>query len=485
MAKREYTQQQKGIINSNGKLILCVARAGAGKTSTLEGYAEARPNNLILYVAYTKSVQVEASQRFPENVECLTTHALAMRKVGYQYQHKLGNLRITEVANELGVSMNFAKRMIDGVTNFVTSPDPRPSDNHMDTSILRNSAEFRIILEGVELLWRRMKDVNDVNIKMTHDGYLKLFQLENPVLEYDDILFDECQDANPVTADIVLQQKCTRVLVGDPHQSIFSFRNAINAIELVEPDETHYLTESFRFGRGVASVANAILAAKGETRGVIGSGKHQVTRFSVNKSKPYAVIARTNAMVFEEAISALNAGKKIKLMGEIKDYPFSLILDAYHLMTGNKSKIQAPHIKGFRDFYHLEDFAEKTEDTEARVLVRLAKKYRNNIPTLINRITMANQKDMNKADVLLTTAHKSKGLEFDQVVLCDDFLDFFEKDGTMKDSVDTEDLNLYYVAATRAQQALEINPKLLKFLQSRGWSMERANDQPKQPGPKL
>ena len=42
------------------------------------------------------------------------------------------------------------------------------------------------------------------------------------------------QDAAPVMADIVLQQdKCAKILVGDPHQEIYTFMGARNAMSAV------------------------------------------------------------------------------------------------------------------------------------------------------------------------------------------------------------------------------------------------------------
>uniref|UniRef100_UPI0013D42A21 UvrD-helicase domain-containing protein n=1 Tax=Klebsiella pneumoniae TaxID=573 RepID=UPI0013D42A21 len=68
-------------------------------------------------------------------------------------------------------------------------------------------------------------------LKMTHDGYLKLFQLSKPDLskQFGLIMVDEWQDTNEVTMDIVLEQDARLILVGDRHQSIYGFRGATNA----------------------------------------------------------------------------------------------------------------------------------------------------------------------------------------------------------------------------------------------------------------
>merc|ERR1711983_330143 len=99
-----------------------------------------------------------------------------------------------------------------------------------------------------------MCNVHDLTLGMTFDGYLKLFQLEGHKLEHDFMLVDEAQDVTPVVADIVLSQKKPTILVGDPHQSIYGFRGAVNAMAKVNATETLCLTQSFRFGPEISFV---------------------------------------------------------------------------------------------------------------------------------------------------------------------------------------------------------------------------------------
>ena len=70
-----------------------------------------------------------------------------------------------------------------------------------------------------------MVDTADASVPMTHAGYLKLYQLSKPCLsrDFDMVLLDEAQDSNPASADVVLSQACPKILVGDSHQSIYSF----------------------------------------------------------------------------------------------------------------------------------------------------------------------------------------------------------------------------------------------------------------------
>ena len=43
--------------------------------------------------------------------------------------------------------------------------------------------------------------------------------------------------------DILLSQSCAKILVGDPHQQIYAFRGARNALQEVKGTHTFYLTQ--------------------------------------------------------------------------------------------------------------------------------------------------------------------------------------------------------------------------------------------------
>ncbi|EMJ2324923.1 ATP-binding domain-containing protein, partial [Salmonella enterica] len=66
------------------------------------------------------------------------------------------------------------------------------------------------------------------------------------------------------------------------------------------------------------------------------------------------------------------------------------------------------------------------------------------------------------ADVTVCTAHRSKGLEWDVVALYDDFADILDPDMPV-DRRDDE-LNLLYVAATRARRLLVPDPVIREIL---------------------
>lgn len=43
--------------------------------------------------------------------------------------------------------------------------------------------------------------------------------------------------------DVLLSQRCGKILVGDPHQQIYTFRGAVNALNCVDHTHIYYLTQ--------------------------------------------------------------------------------------------------------------------------------------------------------------------------------------------------------------------------------------------------
>lgn len=66
------TEQQLAVVSSGSKALKVVAFAGAGKTSTLRAYAQARPEQRILYLAFNRAIAREATGRFTSNVTSIS-----------------------------------------------------------------------------------------------------------------------------------------------------------------------------------------------------------------------------------------------------------------------------------------------------------------------------------------------------------------------------------------------------------------------------
>lgn len=474
-----HTDEQQLVIEADGQTILVIALAGTGKTTTLVGYTVARPAEHFLYIAFNKAIQLEGAARFPKNVTCLTTHSLAYRAFGFNYKSKLGNPRFWDVKDLLGANLanDWSNLVLQAVANFHSSADEKITKAHFPVAYVvpANLAEAKAreeaLIRDAGRVWAAMQDTESA-MPMPHDGYLKLYQLSKPDLSrYGTLLFDEAQDSNPVTADIVMGQKGRKILVGDHHQSIYQFRGAQNAMKNVKADQSFYLTKSFRFGEGVAWVANRILENwKGERHSLRGVGKYPDTEFELPRNEGYAAICRTNAKVFELASEALKNNKHVCFVGGPEGYKLESILDAYRLFLGDLDQIKDRYFKRFEKWDTFVEYASATEDPEAVMLSRIVGIYNHDIPGLIELIRRKG-KTFEKgigADLILTTAHKSKGLEFENVLLTDDYVSFFDQDGDLRRQMDESEVNLLYVAVTRAEKAIQLNETTLEWLRHIG-----------------
>lgn len=488
------TPEQQLIVSSRSPFLRVNAFAGTGKTTTLVSYAKARPNERMVYIAFNKSIQLEAARKFGPNVKCTTSHGMAYARFGAEYNDAgklVDRVRINEVLDALDLrqypdafSMYVADASLKALNRYLCSDSSTLMENHTAGLVVPNTnVSASDIVFCAQRLWEKMCDVNDPSIGMVHDGYLKRYQLSDPQLKYDRILFDEAQDANGVTAAIVDSQPCDKVIVGDSHQAIYSFRGAVNAMQMFDAKDTLYLTKSFRFGQPIADVANVLLGTfKGEKKPIQGTDEPGSIG-KLDTKKPYTVIARANATLFDEAINLMNQGKRLHFVGGIQGYRMGDLLDTYNLFSGQSERIKSPHLKAFSDFDTAEQFAEMSDDKELKSLINVVKRHTSRLPGLISKLKQADTPEASHADVSLTTAHKSKGLEWEQVRLTDDYMTLMDqyKKPRKIDFSEGEDVNILYVAVTRAQKTLQPFPELKELLDFKGMEaaqQERAKRKP-------
>ncbi|KAL7882540.1 hypothetical protein SRHO_G00001980 [Serrasalmus rhombeus] len=515
----QVTHEQQQVLNHDiqrDHTVKIMAFAGTGKTTTLVKYAQQRSDLRFLYVSFNKSVATQANSSFPCNVECRTIHSMAYKAIGHRYR-KLGklcnNVQPFTVAWKLpegrGGFVN-AKVVTQTINNFCASTDPYIDTQHVP-SVYRNTngrderpdeAKKMLFAGDAQDIWDKMvqmEPTREMAYHMTHDGYLKLWQMQRPVLKgYDVIFIDEAQDCTPVIMDIMLSQRCGKILVGDPHQQIYTFRGAVNALYTVPHTHLYYLTQSFRFGSEIAYIGATILdVCKKVKKNLVGGhqdgsvrGEDRETLESVKQATSQvrgkvAILCRCNVTVFSEAVRLTDANSscKIHIVGGVENFGLRKILDIWILMQ--------PEVKRMRDNLRIRDsfirsfckeklggyaglkrYATHTEDRELEAKLSVVEKYNARIPELVERIYNCAQRSPDTADYILGTVHKSKGLEFDTVVVTDDFMKVPCSRHNLQRmnispgirNVDADEWNLLYVAVTRARRALYITKSICNIL---------------------
>jgi len=486
------TSEQQAIIESTGNIKIN-AVAGSGKTTTLIEYAKTRaPRSRILYLAFNKSVKLEAQRKFAEkglhNVRVETAHSLAYRYIvhNHGYTVRPNGYTTHEIAGILGLKGDGEKHAEFIIANhinrfisfFCNSAVPKVQQlNYRDvvTEPKANrfvSSFYDYIEKQTRLLLAKM-DAGEMDI--THDFYLKKFQLSAPALPYDYILFDEGQDASPAMVEVFKNQPAIKVIVGDTHQQIYGFRFAVNALEQVD-FPIHHLSHSFRFNQDIADLAMNVLQWKKHIE-----QPHQLSiagKGGSNTLHSKAVIGRTNLGLLLRVITYMDEHKNasgIYFEGNISSYTYAddgaSLYDVLNLYNSHRFKIKDPLIKSMKDLEELEDYIDKTGDVQLSMMVEIVKEYGNRIPAIIKSIKDRHiaDDDKQKASVIFSTVHRCKGMEYDSVELVQDFITEEKLVRNVKELKDqpeaiaalSEEVNLLYVAVTRTKSILHIPEKHL------------------------
>lgn len=486
------TAEQEAILQSTGNIKIN-AVAGSGKTTTLIHYAATRPKgSRILYLAFNRPVKEEAKKKFIahglHNVQVETAHSLAYKAIvaGSAYTVRQQGYSTFEIAQLLGLADHgekhgayiLANHIAKFLAYFCNSTAQKVQDlNYLDTVTDAKAkvfvkAFYKPLVDGTRHLLKRM---HDANIEITHDFYLKLFQLSNPVLHYDYILFDEGQDASPAMLDVFLKQGATKVLVGDAHQQIYSWRYAVNSLDKVD-FATFQLSASFRFNQDIANLGSAILQWKEHVQAhepvvITGSGVPV-------KAGTKATLARTNLGLLLRAITYITEHNDVQHLyfeGNINSYVYAdegaSLYDVLSLYNGRHEGIRDTLLQTMNSMEDLEEYIEKTEDVQLGMMVEIVAEYGNAIPGLIKELKRKHVGDAEKeqAEMIFSTVHRCKGMEYDAVQLVEDFITeaALEKMEERKEDLKNnlvklnEEINLLYVAVTRTRGLLRIPESLL------------------------
>ncbi len=499
MAKKELsftpTEEQTAIKEAfpDHRFLTIQAKSGSGKTSTLYLLANSTEDR-ILYLAFNKSMAEEARRKMPPNVECRTLHSICYQFLDHRLRAKLSRPE-GQYVNVAGTGSEIAKKfkinnLIDKrgktlltramiglmikqtVGKFEFSDDPFISRKHFPgvhlADIKRKGInEHKLITEVVKYakqLWRERIDPNTDTL-MTHDTYVKLFELSGADLGYDIIFGDEFQDVNPAFLSILRNAKSAKqvVVVGDEYQSIYQFRGSQNMMKETSTYGAELpLTACFRFGPKVANIANMILSDKEPLRHplvgkgfdtVVGSYKSDI----VDYTKPYTIIFRKNLTLLMEAMDRIADGEEIIINVDTRDF-ISMVDSVNALRRGDIEKVKHETVLPYADWNEFVECAEA--DPDAKRLLNIVVSGKAN--TIAH--TLRTHRNSPTAKVTLTTAHKSKGLEWDQVIVANDFPSNYDKKTGEWVGLEEAERNLLYVAHTRCVKCLQWNTTVQEII---------------------
>lgn len=473
------SQQQIEVSNITSDAVINSV-AGSGKTTALIELCKNNRDKNILYIAYNRTVREHAVLKMREaglsNVRVETAHSLAysyiVRGNWYRVSQNFNVKEVYDALNLSGKDMEFSdakiiKELFDTFCNIT------------DAEYIKYLKEnYKKYISFVNQLYWAM---DSGKIPISHDFYLKKFQMSNPKLEYDFILFDEGQDASPVMLDIVEKQDCTKVVVGDSSQQIYSWRHAVDSLQSLDYKK-YYLDKSFRFGKNIAEVANEILNYRDKAL-KLGNKEFKSVRVigtdvPNNSGGSYAKLSRSNIRLLREAIEIVyESNKTIYIQGDINSYLYSQdgvsLYDVLNLYLDKHENIRNYIVKSMKSISELKEYCEDTGDRQVRTMVILVEEFGARLFRMIKDLRNRIVTDEEESDVILSTVHKAKGLEYDIVeLLSEDFITESEirtelesKDDTSEKNLPAliEEINILYVAVTRAKKKLIIPAEYLPF----------------------
>jgi hypothetical protein len=464
------TDEQAAIVEAglSGADLAIEALAGTGKTSTLRMLSAAVPHMKGQYIAFNKAIVTDARASFPTKVTCSTAHGLAFSVVGVRYQHRLASRRLTnlEMAGWMRCQPfhywhsgkqhvlnddQVARYALAMVHSFCKTDDPVISARHAPRlPLIADSSDVAAgfaehLLGYARFLWADIEKV-DGQAQFSHDYYLKMWQLSSPTIHADYIMFDEAQDADPVMLSVVNDQDHAQlVYCGDDFQTLYEWRGARNALSLANVDQRLWLTQSFRFGSAVASMANGFLKRLKAPKPL--RGLPTIDSKVGPISAPHAILCRTNGGVFEELVDARRTGRRAAVVGGVAELT-SFAKACAALQRGGRTN--HPELAPFESWSEVLEWIdhnpEQSPDVAQKVMI-VAKHGAGQIEALLKEaVTEA------AADVTICTVHQSKGREWPTVRLADDF--------PHPDDMKVDQLRVGYVAVTRGRYGLDVGTLL-------------------------
>lgn len=440
--------------------------AGSGKTSLLVEIATKLNKSNSLYLAYSKAIAVEATEKFKNKAVCKTTHSMAWQNIMRPLKAEVSKeLDIRHIKAKVDIQEKIALKML--IDEFCLSKYTSVKDF---MSKKNDKYEDWVTDSIIEIL----KNMESKKIPFTHSSYFKLFHIyiANGSIkfpEFDLIMLDEAGDLNPVTLEIFMMLPAKRkILVGDHRQNIFGFNNTINGFEELKGVGLELsMTKSFRVGEGIAKDVEAFMQKHVQKsfsfKGIPLTGKETV--------KTTMYLTRNNSFLIGHIVKLMRTGEKFNLARKTRDI-FELPLVLMALKPGCKQvNKDFNKIQKFTDDY----VVDHPDATMSMVRSRLEQHFSDD-SSISSALSILRQNDFSdiysahkyaksmemsrtKFDYTLATCHSIKGMEADRVIIGEDLeksiSKIIDKENNKPkgyyDEDELSELSLYYVAVSRAK----------------------------------
>ena len=492
----EPSQYQKAIFDyiqhEKGNLVV-EAAAGSGKTYTLVKALSLIPQDKrVLMTAFNKDIVKELTKKVKEfpNVEVRTLHGLGMilttrgvgiggmKPEGYKYTQLIYNhwqdLTKTNI-NKL--SRNARKSFVENTKKLVDFGRFYLATTRSEMIELMSKYDIPCVADEVDVALKVMaiggKNLDSIDytdmIWMPH-----IYDLHLQECEYDFIMVDECQDLNVAERNLVL--RCLKeggrlIAVGDSNQCIYGFSgsdpDSFRAIQSIPNTVSMPLSISYRCPESVVKFAQnlvpSIEAKQGAEEGVI---LDCVSLDDVHDGD--MVLCRNNAPLLQVYCKLLEQGKRAYIRGsDVGKNLQNIVIGTHKDYLHTNLKQDGVFIRLYEDLFNSrkaimerygisQEDAMKHETIQAKLdMIRALEVLGADLTTteeLTKKIEDIFPKNDKGEGIMLSTVHKAKGLEADNVFIA--CASLMPSKSALDEWQVQQERNLMYVAYTRAKKVL-------------------------------
>lgn len=481
--------------------ILINAVAGSGKTTTIVEIANLIPaGKRSIFLAFNRDIVKELRVKLPPHIEVKTIHSFGLNELRYKYGRN-PEVKQDEFIDDSKISKIIVERSA-GWGPFTENPTESPEEEESErlnyctrverivdlarlclpqspAEMLELCEKFEINLQNGEI--ERAKEVIRISDKITtkFDFIDMIYRPAkyglNPgevskdgkwqLKQYDYVIVDECQDFNKaqqsIINKIVKPNGGRMIAVGDPRQAIYGFAGADNSsfnnLKNLFPNTIEMpLSVCYRCDKSIITHAQDIVEYI-SARDNAGQGTMRQGSIKEVRDGDFILCRNTRPLV-ALCLQFISQGRKATIKGG--DIGKNLI----NMVKNTKMKTIEPMFVKFNKEYdklvkkakaqyplkpaeEVSYVANMNDKIEALRSISKTCKSTDEVIKMIEKIFTDNV-----SGIVLSTVHKSKGLEADNVFIIERFrmpAPFASKDWERE-----QESNLDYVARTRAKHKL-------------------------------
>lgn len=486
------TPEQLDIIEAikAGKSLIVEAGAGTGKTSTIEMFAPHVEGNP-LAMSFNKKITEELKKRLPQNWTVMTANGLGHRAWGRAVNKRLvvEAYKVSDITKQIlkdrkdieweeKVELSYAiNRLVAQAKHKGIIPEQAQKpykglfpDTYDEWEALADDhfIDFNeeILAYARQVLTESIRQAYEGLIDFDDQIYMSVL-FGAPYQQVDRVVVDEYQDLSPINQRQIEKLRPRQLIaVGDPRQSIYAFRGADSSAMRSTPERFKNLTfttlplsVTFRCPKAVVERQKQhypeYTAAAGNPEGEI----RTLTKWShTDIPAGTAILCRNNAPLIDLAFKLLRSKVGINFLGKDIGRNIKALLKK---ACGKENMLSDKAIE-FVERWQYEELNKpgKRPEKSASVLDR-AESMRailENSSDLLGAFALIDEIMLSEGNIVLATAHKAKGLEWQTVVHLDPWRvpSKWAKKAQQEGNYGPmqQEKNLRYVLETRAQQTL-------------------------------